>query len=47
MLFRSLIKDEGTKFEELDLIARINQENGRQFLKIVKEEEEEHAKISL
>ena len=42
-----LIEDEDTVLEELKLIARINQEEGRQLLEIVKEEEKEYVETSL
>ena len=43
----TLIEDENAALEELDVISRINQEEGRQLLKIAKAEEEEHAEFKL
>ena len=37
----TLIEDEDTVVEELDLIARINQDDDGQLLKIVKDDEED------
>ena len=42
----TLIEDEGTVVEELDLIARINQDDDGQLLKIFKDEEE-YAELKL
>ena len=43
----TVIEDEATVFEELDLIARINQDDDGQLLKIVKGEDEGHARTNL
>ena len=42
-----LIKDEDKMFEEFDLIAKINQGDERQSLKVFKEEEEGYAETKL